>query len=152
MSLLGSPSARHVSLGIAILRIAVGCIFAAHGYMKLFVWGIGGTTTAFAGMGVPVPGLTAPLVGVLEFFGGIALIVGFLTRLVALGTAIDMLVAVLLVRIKGGFFAPNGAEFEILLVAASLALVFTGAGALSIDEARASRRSTPAGDPYARLA
>ena len=88
----------------------------------------------------------------LEFFGGIALIVGVLTRLVSLGMAIDMLVAILLVRIKGGFFAPNGAEFEILLFAASLALVFTGAGALSIDEARASRRTSAVGDPYARPA
>jgi putative oxidoreductase len=152
MSLLGSPSPRHVSLGIAILRIAVGCTFVAHGYMKLFVWGIGGTTNAFAGMGVPVPTLTAPLVGVLEFFGGVALIVGVLTRLVALGMAIDMLVAILLVRIKGGFFAPNGAEFEILLFAASVALAVAGAGALSIDEARALRRSPAAGDPYARPA
>jgi putative oxidoreductase len=152
MSLLGSASPRQVSLGIAILRIAVGIIFAAHGYMKLFVWGIGGTTNAFAGMGVPVPGLTAPLVGVLEFFGGIALIVGVLTRLVSLGMAIDMLVAIFLVRIKGGFFAPNGAEFEILLFVASLALVFTGAGAFSIDEARAARRTSAVGDPYARPA
>ena len=152
MSLLGSPSARQVSLGIAILRIAVGCIFVAHGYMKLFVWGIGGTTNAFTGMGVPVPTLTAPLVGVLEFFGGIALIVGILTRVIALGMAIDMLCAILLVRLKGGFFAPNGAEFEILLFAASLALVVTGAGTLSIDEARALRRSPAVGDPYARPA
>jgi putative oxidoreductase len=152
MSLLGSASPRQVSLGIAILRIAVGGIFVAHGYMKLFVWGIGGTTNAFTGMGVPLPALTAPLVGVLEFFGGIALIVGVLTRLLSLGFAIDMLVAILLVRIKGGFFAPNGAEFEILLFAASVALVLTGAGALSIDEARASRRPSAAGDPYARPA
>ena len=152
MSLLGSASPRQASVGIAILRIGVGCIFAAHGYMKLFVWGIAGTTNAFAGMGVPVPTLTAPLVGVLEFFGGIALILGVLTRLIALGMAINMLVAILLVRIKGGFFAPNGAEFEILLLFASLALVFTGAGALSIDEARAMRRSPAAGDPYARPA
>ena len=151
MSLLGSPSPRQVSLGVAILRIAVGCIFLAHGYMKLFVMGIGGATGMFTQIGVPAPGITAPLITALEVVGGIALILGLFTRLAALGLAIDMVGAIFLVRIKGGFFNPNGAEFEILLCVACVALVLAGAGALSIDEARASR-SAAVGDPYARPA
>jgi putative oxidoreductase len=150
MSLLGPASPRQLSLGIALVRIITGVIFVAHGYQKFFVFGIAGVTGAFAQMGVPAPSITAPLVATLELAGGIALILGLLTRLAALGLAIDMLVAILLVRIKGGFFAPNGAEFEILLCVACIGLVIAGAGALSIDEAIATRRSAAAGDPYAR--
>lgn len=150
MSLLGPASPRQVSIGIAVVRIVTGIIFFAHGYMKLFVWGLAGTTGAFTQMGVPVPGITAPLIAILEVGGGIALIIGLLTRVVALGFVIDMLGAIFLVRLKGGFFAPDGAEFEILLCAASVALVIAGAGALSIDDAIARRRSGAVGDSYAR--
>ena len=150
MSLLGPASPRQLSLGIALVRIITGCIFFAHGYMKLFVWGLAGTTGAFTQMGVPMPSITAPLIAILEVGGGIALIIGLLTRLVALGFVIDMLGAIFLVRLKGGFFAPNGAEFEILLCVASVALMIAGAGTLSIDEAIATRRSAAVGDPYAR--
>jgi putative oxidoreductase len=72
----------------------------------------------------------------LELFGGILLIVGLLTRFVAAGLAIDMLVAILTVRAKGGFFVPNGMEFELLLLAGSLALVFAGPGRISIEGRR----------------
>jgi putative oxidoreductase len=102
-------------------------------------------------MGIPAPTITAPLVATLEVAGGVALILGLLTRLAALGLAIDMLGAVFLVRIKGGFFAPNGAEFEILLCVACIALVIAGGGAPSIDEAIATRRMPASGDPYAPM-
>jgi putative oxidoreductase len=149
MSLLGPASPRQLSLGVAVLRIILGIIFVAHGYAKFFVFGIDGATGMFAQMGIPAPTITAPLVATLEVAGGVALILGLLTRLAALGLAIDMLGAVFLVRIKGGFFAPNGAEFEILLCVACIALVIAGAGAPSIDEAIATRRMSASGDPYA---
>ena len=150
MSLLGPASPRQLSLGIALVRIITGIIFLAHGYQKFFVYGLAGATNAFTQMGVPAPSITAPLVAIVELGGGIALILGLLTRLAALALAIDMFVAVVLVRLKGGFFAPNGAEFEIILCVASIALVIAGAGALSIDEAIARRRFPATNDAYVR--
>ena len=150
MSLLGPASPRQLALGIALVRIITGVIFIAHGYMKFFVMGIAGTTGFFSQVGVPAPSLMAPFVATLEVAGGIALVIGLLTRLAALGLAIDMLVAILLVRLKGGFFAPNGAEFEILLCVACVALVIAGAGALSVDESIARRRTPMPSDAYGR--
>ena len=150
MSLLGPASPRQLSLGIALVRIMTGIIFLAHGYMKFFIVGVDGAVNMFAQMGVPAPSLTAPFVATVEMVGGIALILGLLTRLAALALAIDMFVAVVLVKIKGGFFIPNGAEFEILLCVASVALVVAGAGALSIDEAIAKRRFPATNDTYVR--
>jgi putative oxidoreductase len=149
MSLLGPASPRQLSLGITLVRIITGCIFVAHGYQKLFVFGIAGVTGAFTQMGVPASTIIAPLVAIVELAGGIALILGLLTRLAALGLAIDMLGAIFIVHLKNGFFLPNGIEFALLLLLACLALVTAGAGALSIDEAIATRRTAAVGDPYA---
>ena len=87
MLLFRSPSSRSMSLGLAVLRIAVGAVFINHGYAKLFKFGFAGVTGAFTQMGVPLPGIMGPFVGLLEFFGGIALVIGLLTRLFALGFA-----------------------------------------------------------------
>jgi putative oxidoreductase len=84
-------------------------------------------------MGVPAPDVTSFLVMWLEFLGGIALIIGLLTRLVALGLAIDMFGAIALVHGKNGFFLPSGAEFVLLLCAGSIALVLAGPGAGALD-------------------
>jgi putative oxidoreductase len=136
---LFSATARQQSFGLAILRILVGIVFTAHGYQKLFGFGISGVQGMFTKMAVPMPMITAPLVAGLEFFGGLALIVGLLTRLVALGLAIDMLGAIVLVHLANGFFLPMGYEFALLLCAASLTLVVGGAGSLSVDEMIARR-------------
>jgi putative oxidoreductase len=130
MFLFRSPSNRQLSAGLAMLRIAVGIIFMLHGKQKLFGMGFAGVSGAFSHMGVPLPGIMGPFVGLLEFFGGIALILGLLTRLFALGFAIDMLVAWLLVLRPNGF---SHYELEFLLCASSVALVFMGGGEFSID-------------------
>jgi len=130
-------SPRQLSIGLAVLRVAVATIFIRHGAQKLFVFGFAGVTGAFAHMGVPLPGLMGPFIGLLEFFGGIALVIGLLTRLVALGLVFDMLGAIVLVRLKGGF---SSYELEFLLLGSSLALALTGAGRFSVDALLADRR------------
>jgi putative oxidoreductase len=130
MFLFRAPSARQLSLGLAALRIAVGAVFIDHGAQKLFVFGFTGVTGAFTQMGVPMPGIMGPFVGMLEFFGGIALVLGLLTRLFALGFAIDMLVAILLVQLKNGF---SHYELEFLLCVSSVALLLMGGGGFSVD-------------------
>jgi putative oxidoreductase len=137
MSLFRSPSPRQLSIGLAVLRVAVATIFIRHGYQKLFVFGFAGVTGAFTHMGVPLPGFTGPFIGLLEFFGGIALLLGVLTRVFALGLVCDMLVAILLVQLSRGFSA---FELEFMLLGSSLALVFTGAGSFSVDALIAGRR------------
>jgi len=87
------------------------------------------------------PGYTlAFLAGSAEFFGGIALLVGLLTRPAAVVLAITMLVAIISVHISNGLFmANNGYEYALALLAASVSLMFSGAGKLSIDSAIAAR-------------
>jgi len=130
MLVFRSSSPRQLSLGLAALRVTAGTVFIAHGYAKLFTYGFAGVTGMFGHMGVPFPGATGPLVAVLEFFGGIGLVIGFLTRLAALGLAIDMIGAILIVKLKGGF---SGYEFEFMLFGSSVTLVLTGAGQASVD-------------------
>ncbi|MGQ0715607.1 MAG: DoxX family protein [Gemmatimonadaceae bacterium] len=140
MQLLDSTTPRQLSVGIAIVRVFTGVIMLAHGAQKLFQVGIAGVTQGFAGMGIPMPGIVGPLVAVLEFAGGIALILGLLTRLVSLGLAIEMLGAIFIAHLASGFFLPNGIEYVLLLFATTTALVIAGAGAFSIDNAIAGRR------------
>ena len=139
MLIFRSPSPRQLNLGLAALRLAAAAIFMNHGRQKLFVYGFTGVTGAFTQMGVPFPGIMGPLIGLLEFFGGIALAMGFLTRLVTLGFVFDMLGAILLVQLKRGF---SGYELEFLLLGSSVALLLTGGGRFSVD-ALIARRDEP---------
>ena len=134
-------SAGRVDLALAVLRVVAGIVFAAHGAQKLFVYGFGGVTGAFAQMGAPLPEITGPLVALVEFLGGLALIAGLLTRLASLGLAITMLGAIVLVHLAGGFFLPNGIEFALTLFAVAVTFIITGAGRYSLDHAIAGRRA-----------
>jgi putative oxidoreductase len=144
MSIFAPTTSRQSDTALAILRVVVGATFVAHGAQKLFVFGLAGVSGGFAQMGIPMPGVMGPLIALLEFFGGIALIVGLLTRLAGAGLALDMLGAMFLVHLKNGFFMPNGYEFVLLLAAASVALTVAGAGAFSIDGMLGRRRSETA--------
>ena len=132
--------------GPAVLRLYVGGVFLAHGAQKLFgLWGgpgLAGTTALFTTLGLPYPYPLALLVAVTEFAGGALLILGGLTRWVALALAIEMGVAIWKVHYSNGFFlnsrSGQGSEFALVLLAAMLSLMLTGPGALSWDEWRDS--------------
>jgi len=120
------------------LRIGAGLIFTAHGAQKLFGWfggyGLEGTAGWMDSIGLS-PGLPmATLAGSPEFFGGLLLIIGFLVRPAAFVLAATMIVAIAEVHIGNGLFmANNGYEFALALLAVSVALLFRGAGSLSVD-------------------
>lgn len=124
--------------GGLVLRVPIGIILAAHGAQKLFAWfggyGLEGTGQFMASLGLNPGYLMAMLAGSAEFFGGVALILGLLTRPAALVNAFTMLVAIFTVHIGGGLFlANNGYEFGLALFAATAALTVQGAGAFSLD-------------------
>jgi putative oxidoreductase len=125
-------SGKSQSLGIAALRIVVGIVFLAHGYQKVFKFGFHGVEGMFGHMGIPLPAVAAIVVMLVEFVGGILLVTGLATRLPAALLAIDMLVAVLLVHAKNGFFNPGGVEFPLTLLVACICLALSGGGAASL--------------------
>ena len=130
-----APSAAP-SLGLLVLRVVVGAIFAAHGAQKIFEFTLPGTIGSFAGMGVPLPEIAGPVVAFVELIGGILLILGLLTRPVAILLAIDMIVALVAVHLPAGLWVGDGGyEFVAVLGAAALTLALTGAGRFSLDGA-----------------
>jgi putative oxidoreductase len=118
------------------LRGVLGLIFLVHGGQKLFGFGIPGTAAFLANLGVPLPTVAAVLLIAVEVLGGLALLVGVGTRMAATLLAVDMLVALLTVHIRGGFFVPNGIEFVLTLLAGLVTLAGLGPGPWSIDGAR----------------
>lgn len=126
------------------IRIGLGVIFMAHGGQKLFgLWGgsgLGATMEAFeSSMGIP-PYLTA-IAAAMEWFGGLAVLIGILTRLASLGLAMVMLVAMFQAHLPHGFFINwemmtgrgHGIEFNVALLAMCFDLLLSGPGKLSLD-------------------
>lgn len=123
-------------LGLLILRLALGAIMIAHGWQK-----IADHMHGFMGMlaHLGIPAWMAYLVVTAEFGGGILVVVGFLTRFAAFAFLIDMLVAIAKVHLKNGMTAQGGFEFPMACAAIAFALIFFGAGPISIDHLRGSR-------------
>ncbi|GFM49215.1 quinol oxidase [Pseudomonas cichorii] len=126
--------------GLTVLRIIVGIIFIAHGSQKLFGafggYGLKGTAQFMASQGLNPGYLMALLSGSVEFFGGLAVLIGLLARPAALGLSVLLLVAIFSVHIGNGLFmANNGYEFALALLGGSIAILIEGAGKLSADRA-----------------
>jgi putative oxidoreductase len=132
----------------AILRFVLGVIFFAHGAQKMLGWfggyGFSGTMGFFTDV-MHIPVLFAFLAITAEFFGGLGLILGFLTRIAALGIFFNMVVAIAMVHYRFGFFMNwtgaqkgEGFEYHLLVLAITAFLMIRGAGAVSIDRVLAS--------------
>ncbi len=118
---------------LALLRIVLGVIFTYHGYLKLFVpGGLPGTATFFAQVGIPLANVSAVVAAFAEFFGGLFLLLGMVTKWSSLLLIINMLVAFFKVHLKNGLLISNGGyEFVLALLAALVVVLVNGAGALS---------------------
>ena len=143
-------SSNNTDLALLLLRVVIGVVFIAHGWQKLFVFGLAGVAKAFTEMGVPFPAITGPAIGGIEIVAGVAIILGILTRLASLGLACDTLGAIIFFHAKHGFFVPMGIEFVLSLLAVVLALAIAGAGGYSIDSLIAGRRADAAVQPTYR--
>ncbi|MDP9178793.1 MAG: DoxX family protein [Gemmatimonadota bacterium] len=142
--LMGRDNPRLRETGIALVRIILGVVFFAHGYLKFFKMGMDGAVGFFTSLGIPFPALAAWGVTLLEMIGGIALILGIFTPVIAVLFAIDMAGAIFFAKRGQGFFAPKGYEFELTLLVASVALALTGPGAFSLKNVFRRRPQTRA--------
>lgn len=141
----------------ALLRLTLGAVFFAHGAQKMLGWfggyGFAGTMGFFTGA-LHIPATFAFLAIAAEFFGGLGLILGLLTRVAAFGIAANMLVAIVMVHGVNGFFMNwtgaqkgEGIEYHLLALAITVFLMVRGAGAFSLDRAIAAAPSARASQP-----
>lgn len=120
-------------LALLVLRIVLGVIMIGHGYHKVF-GGMQHTVDSISKLGLP--GWTAYLSAYTEFFGGILVIAGLFTRVVALAILIDMLVAIGKVHWKNGLLGEGGYQFPLSLAAIAFALILFGPGPIALDGIR----------------
>ncbi len=130
-------------LTLTIARLILGIVFFVHGAQLVLGWfgGYGYTgSMQFFTQAMHIPAPFAFLAIFSEFLGGIALIIGLLSRIAVIGIAIDMLVAIFKVHIHVGFFMNwygtqkgEGYEYHLLALALCLILLVKGSGAVSID-------------------
>ena len=132
-------------IAFTVLRLVLGVVFFAHGSQKMLGWfggyGFKGTMGFFT-QTAHIPAVFAFLAIAAEFFGGLGLLVGLLTRIAAFGITVNMLVAIMTVHLPNGFFMNwtgqqkgEGFEYHLLVLALTTALMIRGAGAFSLDRA-----------------
>jgi putative oxidoreductase len=120
-------------LALLVLRIVLGVIMIGHGYSKVF-GGLSHHVQFVSSLGLP--GWLAYVSAVTEFFGGIPVITGLLTRCVSLAILIDLGVAIAKVHWKNGLLGNGGYQFPLALAAIAFALVFLGGGPMAFDSIR----------------
>ena len=134
-----APMARLAGFAPLVVRVIVGVIMFAHGLQKLVQVGPGNFGGFLGQLGVPLPGLMGYVVTLVEVVGSLLLIIGLFSRLAALLLTIDLVVAILLVKVGVGFLSPQGggpgAELDLALIAGFLVILFAGPGRLSVDHA-----------------
>jgi len=126
------------SLGLLVIRLVLGLTFAAHGAQKLFGWfgghGLAGTGAFLESMGAKPGKLLAALAGLAEFGGGLVFAAGFLTPLAAAVITFVMVVAIVTVTGKNGYWiTANGSEYNYAIIAVAVGVALTGPGAYSLD-------------------
>ena len=131
---MNHTGARFAKWGMLPLRIVVGLVFLMHGGQKLFVFGPAGTADIMGKLGLPLPFMCAAIVITVELLGGLAILLGAFARLAGALLAFEMVVAILVARLAGGFFAPYGYEFEFTLLGACLTFALSGPGRVSLEE------------------
>jgi len=133
-----------VDISLLIVRVVVGVIMAAHGAQKLFgVWGGPGLEMMMGPKGPGGGGIIGLLVVIGEFFGGLGLIVGFLSRFSAAANILIMLGAIALAHGKNGFFMQNGGfEYNLALIGLLIPTLIAGPGRFSIAALYPWRRSS----------
>ncbi len=123
-------------LGLAVLRVVTGVVFVAHGAPKLFGGEVVQTGDFLSTLGFPLPEVFAWIVTLLEFFGGLGLIVGLLVTPLALLFVFEMLLGIILVHAENGFYVigpgQGGIELNLLLIGALVTLVLAGPGMAAI--------------------
>ncbi len=124
---------RFQGLGALVMRLVLGVIMVRHGYTKIIPSG-SLYTFSHSVVHMHLPVWLGYVAAFTEFFGGMLLIVGLLTRVAAFMTAIDMAVAILKVHLHGGLMGPNNFALPLALFSISLMLVFTGCGWLGLDD------------------
>lgn len=142
-----TPLNKYRQFGPFVLRVAIGIIFLAHGLQKFGIvpgGNLAGVTAFFGSIGIPLPGVMAVVVALVESVGGLALILGFGTRIAAILLSIVMLVAIFVAKV------PNGAgllgqfsfEFDLALLAGLVALILMGSGEAALEDKLLSPRIT----------
>jgi putative oxidoreductase len=131
--------------GLLVLRLALGGIFIMHGLKKMWLSGapgVNGVTDMLAGLGVPYPYPMAIALISTEIGGGLLVVLGLFTRIGALGLAVTMVVAIIKVHWRNGFFLPlsaegigpipMGYEYCLALLSMALCILLTGPGSIKV--------------------
>jgi putative oxidoreductase len=127
-----------MALALLIIRLVLGFTMMAHGAQKLFGWfggyGPKGTGGWMESLGIKPGVLMAVLAGLAEFGGGLLVAAGLFTPIGAALLILTMIVAIASVHAKNGFWSTAGGyEYNLLLIAVSVGLILSGAGAYSLD-------------------
>ena len=130
---------KHEDYALVILRVGLAIIFIAHGYQKIFAMGVGAVAEMFATVGIPFAGVMAWVVALVEFVGGIFLLLGLFSRYAALLLSLVMVVAILKVKLAIGLIASMGspmpgAELDLALLVGLIAVLLRGSGKWSLEQ------------------